>query len=173
MKTLVVGMQSSGASFVTFGLAQRPDTVAVIDLFCEERVPTELVAETAGADLVLKCTITAAIPLAEQNVRFRPNRLVLVTRNIDDVRASLNDKPWRDEAGTLDAKCDVYRDLLLRHLDWFDEVIAYERFARVAPAITRSPGDILRFNAERSAWCREQYGKKWGFGALRLPGGSP
>jgi hypothetical protein len=171
MKTLVVGMQSSGASFVTFGLAQRPDTVAVVDLHCLERVPN-LDAELAGADLILKCTITAAIPLAEQIVRFRPDRLVLVTRNIDDVRASLTDKPWRDEAGTLDAKCDVYRDLLLRHLDWFDEVIVFERFVRSALAITRTPDDILRFNADGSAWCRDHYGTKWGFGALRPSGGS-
>lgn len=170
MKTLVVGMQSSGASFVAFGLAQRPDTVAVVDLHCLERVPN-LDAELQGTDLLLKCTITAAIPLAEQIVRFLPDRLVLVTRNIDDVRASLTDKPWRDEAGALDAKCDVYRDLLLRHLDWFDEVIAYERFARAVPVITRSPDDILRFNADRSAWCRDFYGTKWGFGALRTPGG--
>lgn len=172
MKTLVVGMQSSGASFVTFCLAQGPDTVAVVDLHCRERVP-DLDAELAGADLVLKCTITAAVPLAEQVERFRPDRLVLVTRNIDDIRKSLSGKPWRDEAGTLDAKCDVYRDLLLRHLDWFDEVICYERFARTPPAITRSPDAVRRFNAARSAWCRETFGRKWGFGALRLSGENP
>ena len=33
MRILVYGMQSSGASLFTYFLAQRPDTIAVIDLW--------------------------------------------------------------------------------------------------------------------------------------------
>jgi len=167
MKTLVVGMQSSGASFVTFSLAQRPGTIAVVDLYCQELAPS-LDAEARQFDVLLKCTITAAIPLTAQIKRFRPDRIVLVTRNVDAIRQSLCRKPWRDQAGTMGQKLAVYQDLLLRRLDQFDQIICYERFIKQPREIVRSPEDILGFNAAHSSWACDNYKTRWGFGALRL-----
>jgi len=167
MKTLVVGMQSSGASFVTFCLAQPPATIAVVDLYCQEHAP-RLDEEARQFDVIVKCTITATIPLSRQIERFRPDRLILVSRNIDDVRRSLRTKPYRDQAGAMEEKIAVYRELLLRQLGRFDEVISYERFTRRLVPISRRKNEIVAFNAAHSAWCRENYGKKWGFGGLRV-----
>lgn len=98
MKTLVYGMQSSGASFVAFCLAQKPNTIAVVDLFCREEAPT-LDGEADGCDVVLKCVVNTIVPFQKQLERFRPDRVLLVTRNVDDVAASLGAKPYRDLGG--------------------------------------------------------------------------
>ena len=68
-------------------------------------------------DVIMKCTVAATIPLLEQVERFEPDRLILVTRNIDDIRWSLSTKPWRDQAGATEEKIAVYRNLLLRGMD--------------------------------------------------------
>ena len=166
MKTLVVGMQSSGASFVTFCLAQQPDTIAVVDLYSGAVAPP-LVGESRNRDVILKCTISARIPLQNQIRRFQPDRTILVTRNADAIRASLKQKHYRNQDGSIDAKVRVYRDILMRHLVWFDEIISYERFAANPPPITRTKAEVLEFNKKHSAWCRKYYRKRWGFGGLR------
>ena len=166
MKTLVYGMQSSGASFVTFCLAQKPNTIAVIDLFCREEAP-RLDEEADGRGVILKCVVNTVVPLKTQVERFRPDRLLLVTRNVDDVAASLGAKPYRDLGGPMKQKLDIYQDVLLRRLHLFDTVISYERFAADPPEIHRSRQEIVNFNATHSPWCRKYFGRKWGFGGLR------
>ncbi len=165
MKTLVYGMQSGGASFVTFCLAQRPNTIAVVDLFCREEAPS-LDEEAGRHDVILKCVVNTGVSLQTQIERFRPDRLVLATRNIDDVAASLETKPYRDLGGAIRQKLAIYRDTLLRRLRLFDEVLAYERHAAEPPTICRGQREILDFNAAHSHWCRRFFGRKWGFGGL-------
>jgi hypothetical protein len=166
MKTLLVGMQSSGASFVTFCLAQAPRTIAVVDLWCDFVAPP-LIQESARFDIILKATITANIPLERHLQSLKPDRFILVTRNVDEIRQSLVRKPWRDSGGLLEVKLRIYEDILLRKVHWFDQVIAYERVARTPPPLHRSREDIRRFNCEHSVWCKEAFEKQWGFGAYR------
>ena len=115
MKQLVIGMQSSGASYVTFMLAQARPCVAVIDLYCEQPAP-QLIEESLAHDVILKCTITANIPIEEQIARFSPDNIVLVTRSVVDISRSLNKKRWRDHGGTMEDKIQVYQDILLKRL---------------------------------------------------------
>jgi hypothetical protein len=166
LKTLVYSMQSGGASFVTWGLAQRPGTIAVLDLFCREEAPP-LDEEGFAHDVILKCVINTAVPLERQIERFRPDRLVLVTRNIDDLTKSLATKRYRDLGGSMEAKLAVYRNTLLRDLALFDQVISYERFAAHAPEMHRTVREVVEFSKSRSAWCREFFGHKWAVGGLR------
>ncbi len=166
MKTLVYSIQSGGASFVTWGLAQRPDTIAVIDLFCREEAPC-LDVEAAEYDVILKCVVNTKVPLERQIESFRPDRLVLVTRNIGDLTRSLTTKLYRDLGGSLEAKLAIYHDVLLRGLPLFDEVVSYERFAAHVPENRRTLREIVEFGKSQSAWCRKFYGHKWGLGALR------
>lgn len=169
MKTLLVGMQSSGASYATLCLAQDPKTIAVIDLWCEFVAPA-LVLESSRLDVILKVTITSTIPIERHLISFKPDRLILVTRNVDAIRTSLSRKPWRDAGGSMEAKFKSYEDILLRRMHWFDEVVSYERLVRVPRKIVRKPDEIRQFNCQRSTWCREHFGRGWGFGAYREDG---
>jgi len=151
---------------VTWRLAQRPGTIAVIDLFCREKAPC-LDEEAAGHDVILKCVVNTLVPLETQIEHFRPDRLVFVTRNIDYLTRSLAAKPYRDLGGSLEAKLAVYQNTLLRGLPLFDQVISYERFAARTPDIRRTVREVVQFSKSRSAWCRKFYGHKWGVGGLR------
>ena len=165
LKTLVYGMQSGGASFVTWRLAQRPGTIAVIDLFCREEAPC-LDEEATGHDVILKCVVNMLVPLETQIERFRPDRLVLVTRNIDDLTRSLAGKPYRDLGGSMEAKLAVYQNILFRGLPLFHQVISYERIAAHALETRRTVQEVVEFSKSRSAWCGKFYGHKWGVGGL-------
>jgi hypothetical protein len=151
-------------------LAQKPETIAVIDLFCNQVAPA-LDREAETCDVILKCTVTANISFEQQIAAFRPDRLVLVTRNIEAIRASLSRKPWANAGGGLDRKCAIYTDVLLRRIHHFDEVISYERLCSVNTPLTRSCAQILAHNQSHSIWCRDSFGSRWGFGAFAAEGG--
>lgn len=166
MKTLVYGMQSSGASFVTWTLAQAPGTIAVIDLFCREEAPS-LDEEAAKYNVIVKCVVNTKIPLERQIELFRPDRLLLVTRNIDDLRTSLSSKPYRDLGGPLAEKLAIYEDVLRRGLHQFDSVISYERVAARPSEIRRTVEQVVEYSKAHSPWCRKFHHHKWGVGGLR------
>lgn len=175
MKTLVYGMQSSGATYVAFCLAQPyrldgegPPTVAVLDLFSPEVCPS-LDEEARQCDVLVKCTINTGIPLDRHIESFQPDRLVLVTRNIGDVRASLSRKAHRNLGGPLEAKLAAYRSLLETELHRFDRVISYERFRRDGSPVCRNPNEIVEDSRRLSDWCNKNWRRRWGIGALRWP----
>ncbi len=168
MKTLVVGMQSSGASFVTFALAQRP-MIAIIDLYNRCLAPL-LEEESQQYDIILKCTITATIPLIQQFQRFQPDRAILVTRDVDAIRRSLRQKEYRDDMGTMEQKVGVYTLLLLHHMDWFDEVISYERFVKKNHPLVTTISEVTGFTEDHSRWARDNRGVSWGIGNLKSQG---
>jgi hypothetical protein len=141
---------SLGASLVTRGLGQRPGTIAVIDLFCWEEASC-LDKEAAEYDVILKYVVNTKVLLDRQIEHFRPDRLVPVTRNIDDLTRSLTTKLDRDLGGSLETKVTIYQNLLLRGLSLFDEVVSYERFAAHAPEIGRTSREVVEFGNSWSA----------------------
>lgn len=130
MKLLVHGMQSSGATALTLFLAQRPDTLALVDVpnnFAAPRVNPPL-------DMVVKTVITTAYPLAVHIERFRPDKTVLLLRDPRANYQSLSTKNYRHYSGLMDEKF-----LLLDHMfaqrESFDAVIEYEDFVARDPAV--------------------------------------
>lgn len=179
MRILVYGMQSSGASLFTFFLAQRPDSIGIIDLWPGFLAPR---LEDTEEDVVLKCLVTTEIPI-EQHIRsFKPDVKILFVRAKQANLESLAKKGYRDDGGTMSDKyVQLERDRSRR--DLFDFVISYEEFLRdrltllsvlrgvAAPEyydLKRTKYQILRFNRTHSAWCREQYWRQWGFGSIQF-----
>ncbi|HUP23856.1 MAG TPA: hypothetical protein VNB06_13050 [Thermoanaerobaculia bacterium] len=160
-------------------MAQGSETLAVIDLWS-----TEIAPDLGGDcnDIILKCVVSSTVPLHVQIERFRPDRTVLVLRNPYHNFLSLVRKEYSHEAGTVEEKFALlertyqntafdavwlFEDLLVTPhrvlqgarrlgLDLPDSALEYRR----------TTDDILQFNVKRSAWCRESFGTKWGFGNI-------
>lgn len=179
MRILVYGMQSSGASLFTFFLAQRPDSIGIIDLWPRFLAPR---LEDTDKDVVLKCVVTTAIPI-EQHIRsFQPDVKILFVRAKQVNLESLVKKGYRDGGGTMSDKyAQLERDSQQTGL--FDFVISYEEFLHdpatlisdlhglAAPEyydFRRTKYQILRFNRAHSVWCRRQYWRQWGFGNIQF-----
>jgi hypothetical protein len=162
MKTLVYGMQCSGASFVAFSLCQHP-CIAIIDLYNHLEAPC---LESDTDDIILKTTVSMWSTLEEQIDRFRPDKVVLVTRSIDDIMRSLSTKEFRRKGGAWPKKMARYANTLIYHIHRFDEVISYERVVRSGFEIKRTIDDILEYNCKHCEWAEQYYGLRWGFGQL-------
>lgn len=130
MKRLVYGMQSSGATALTLFLAQRPDTLALVDVpnnFAAPRIDPPL-------DMVVKTVITTAYPLAVHIERFRPDKTVLVLRDPRANYQSLSIKNYRHCSGLMDEKFLIL-DQVFAQRERFDAVIEYEDFVAKDPAV--------------------------------------
>lgn len=152
---------------MTLGFAQCPKTIAIVDLFCTEPAP-DLDQEAKLFDVVLKCTINTEHHLEDQVERFKPDRVILVTRDVAAIWSSLMRKDWRDRAGLIDQKIRIYEEILSRRLHVFDRIISFERFVAEPWHIKRGRDEIVDFNARHSQWAKENYEKKWSFGAVRF-----
>src|SRR5580704_13666858 len=108
MRVLLYGMQSSGASVLAFTLAQKPDSVAFVDIWNMFAVP-ELVTDR---DTVAKVVVTTAFSLDVHRRRFRPDVTLLVLRHPVDTYESLRGKPYANESGLMDEKLAVLEDVL-------------------------------------------------------------
>lgn len=174
MKVLIYGMQSSGATAFTFLMAQRKETVAILDLYCNELAP----AIHCEKDVVLKCVASANFSLEQHLESFQPDKTILFTRNLDSVILSLNNKNYKDKCGTLETKIKLYQETIDRK-ELFDIELSYEDLlARDIDKVKffidgsafdtpRSLSDIVSFNNEHCDWCRTWYHKKWHFGGLK------
>ena len=105
MKILVYGMQSSGASIITYFLAQKPDTLAFLDIFNKEIAPA--MDSAKDTDIVIKCTINPNIPLKKHLDSFKPDKTILVLRHPYYNYASLKNKRF---SGSIDNKFRVLED---------------------------------------------------------------
>jgi hypothetical protein len=123
MRVLLYGMQSSGASVLAFTLAQKPDSVAFVDIWNMFAVP-ELVTDR---DTVAKVVVTTAFSLDVHRRRFRPDVTLLVLRHPVDTYESLRGKPYANESGLMDEKLAVLEDVL-RAGTGFDHIVHYEDF---------------------------------------------
>ena len=130
MRLLVHGMQSSGATLFTYFLAQRPGSLALVDILNNYAAPR---IET-GLDMVAKCVVTTAYPIAVHRDRFKPDRTILLLRDPRDNYASLATKPYRNHSGLIDEKFALV-DTLFAERAQFDAVVHYEDFMDRDPAV--------------------------------------
>ena len=165
MKTLVYGMQSSGASYITWRLSQDPNTISVLDLFAHASAPA-FNLEHKSHDVIVKCAAVTLYGLDDQIECFAPDRLILVTRKMKDVVQSLSTKPYRNYGGLVSQKCEVFKREVSKHKADFDEVIAYEDICKIPFVPTRSVGEIVEFNIAHSKWCAANFNIAWGTGNI-------
>jgi hypothetical protein len=182
VRTLIYGMQSSGASLFTCLLAQIPDSVAIIDLFAQFLAPPL----TLDLPIFLKATISCEISFEDQCRSFNPDRRILFLRNPCDTYQSLSGKRYRDLYGKSIDKLRILDRLFRERKELFDLVVTYEDligdpaavlatlqangFALPAESLQfpRGPQQIARFAMDHSDWCRQNYLEQWAFGNMHL-----
>jgi len=120
MKTLIYGMQSSGASLFTYFMGQNPNAVVVIDLFNKHLAPF-LDFEEA----ILKCVVTNKYSWNQHYESFKPDNTILFVRNPFDNYTSLKRKAWRCENGRMHDKFPILEQEFIER-DKFDAVVHYE-----------------------------------------------
>lgn len=123
MRMLLYGMQSSGASVLAFALAQKPDSVAFVDIWNMFAAP-ELATDR---DSVAKVVVSTGYSLEVHRQRFRPDVTLLVLRHPADTYDSLGGKPYANEAGLMDEKFALLEQVF-RAGKGFDHIVYYEDF---------------------------------------------
>jgi hypothetical protein len=145
MRVFLYGMQSSGASLVTFFLGQAPRTVAVVDLWNSILTPP---LETVDADSVVAKAVVTTTYDAEDHVRsFRPDRKILVLRHPVQNYVSLSRRPYANENGSIDEKFEKL-EAVFRQPGLFDLTLLYEDFVQ-RPEYTVRALQELGVRAER------------------------
>lgn len=182
MRVLLYGMQSSGASLVTYFLGQQKRSFAIVDLWSWELVPPLEIPR--ARHIFAKCTVTT-MHMFEQHVHvFHPDRTVLILRDPAQNYASLRRKHYCDESGPIDDKFRKLEEVYQRRAE-FDLTLTYEDFvSRRRSTVNalrsvgidaearhysfpRSKDAILSYNVRHSDWAREHYNEKWGFGNVQ------
>ena len=125
MRILLYGMQSSGASVVAFTLAQKPHSLAFVDIWNMFAAPE---IESTDRDIVAKVVVTSAFELDVHRRRFRPDVTLLVLRHPADTYDSLFGKPYANENGLMDEKFEIVEQVFRSGVG-FDEILHYEDFA--------------------------------------------
>lgn len=184
MRILIYGMQSSGASLITYFLAQKKNTLALMDLRNTVLAPSEgNFSDFTNGDILLKCVVTSRYTFKEHLDSFRPNKTVLVLRNPCDNFTSLKTKHrYKNESGSVrDKFLRLNEEFMARNR--FNVVISYEDFLRdheqtvqamLAVGISAQPNyyefgrsiiEIKTFNRTNSRWCKENP-RRWGAGNI-------
>jgi hypothetical protein len=182
-RTLIYGMQSSGASLFACLLAQAPNTAAIIDLYSKCVAP----AIRIDVPLVVKATVSCYVRYEEHAASLNPVLQVLFLRNPFDVYASLMGKYYRNAGGPIPQKFLELERIFEAQQEFFDLVVLYERLilepASVIEALTqhgfplpanalsfpRSLKDIGRHTRRHCTWCRKQFRRRWGYGNVHVP----
>lgn len=166
MRTLIYGMQNSGASTYTLYLSQKKDCLGIIDLNNHRLAPF---IDTPH-DIHLKCVITTRYSLEQHVSAFRPDKIVLFVRNPYENHLSLKNKAYANKSGQMEEKFKIL-DKVFKSKSRFDEVIYFEQFIKdhAGYRFERSREQIRNFNDKHSIWCKnnptasgEEGG--WGFG---------
>lgn len=181
VKTLIYGMQSSGASLFTCFMGQREDSIAIIDLYIQWPAPR---AENArGEHLFLKATLSTALELNDHLRDFQPDKSILFLRNPYLNYHSLQSKPYATDWGSVDSKFEALEQCFSERTDHFDTVIHYEDFLfqphKVIEQLNdldlgfngnhlrmpRSLGQIYLHNLTHWPWSFRNY---WSFGNIHV-----
>jgi hypothetical protein len=117
-------MQSSGATLVALLLAQRVESVAILDVYCGRLAPPAA-AFPVECPAIVKATVSGACTFADQRARFEPDHTVLVLRHPCHMAVSLLRKPYAEMGGTVDEKL-VRFEQAFRERDSFDVAVRYE-----------------------------------------------
>lgn len=124
MRVLLYGMQSSGASVLAFTLAQKPESLAFVDIWNMFAAPE---IEAAESDIVAKVVVTTAFSLEVHRRRFRPDVTLLVLRHPVDTFYSLSGRSYANENGLIDEKFALLEEVF-RAGSGFDHIVHYEDF---------------------------------------------
>jgi hypothetical protein len=180
MRIFIYGMQSSGASLLTFLVGQIPRSIVIADLWISYLAP-HLMSEEV---IVLKATISD-IPLEVHLDSYQPTMKILHLRHPADITASLEAKFYRDEGGSLETKLQTL-DRTFHARDQFDLTVFYEdlisnpkevlrqlRDAGIglppeAEKFHRKPTSIVSDARTSSEWCNLHYNNGWGLGNAHL-----
>lgn len=169
MKTLVYGMQSSGASVFTYWLAQQEPCVAVIDLYFDQLAPF-----IEHPNVILKCTNTLTHSLEEQIDSFKPDNVLLFVRNPVENYLSLLKKSYANAGGQVMEKLLLFNRIIAEKK--YNHLIRYEDFIcrKVDPRIGKPANflfqktieEVIHYNFQHSDWCKKNYETKWGTGNI-------
>ena len=169
MRTLIYGMQSSGASLFCYWMAQQSGSVAVIDLYHDQVAP-----RIDHPDVVLKCVVTRSIGIDAHLESFAPDRVIIFCRNPVENCLSLSEKVYANFGGSIDEKMGVL-DAILRS-GRFRNVVRYEDFimgrfpedlgSASNYEFARTIDEVKSYNFENSEWCKQNYKKRWGTGNI-------
>jgi hypothetical protein len=130
MRLMVYAMQSSGASLFTYFLAQRPGSLAIVDVFATSMCPS---LETDD-DVLVKCTIAVDHKFDDHAERFRPDATLLFLRDPVQNYLSLRTHWYRDHGGRIDDKFRLLEESF-RTRARFTAVIDYEDFVTRRPEL--------------------------------------
>jgi len=182
MRLLIYAMQSSGASTFCYFLGQRPDSVAVIDVWSRGVTPP---IETAFP-VVAKATVNMILTAADHIASFVPDRKILFVRDPVAVYASLIHYPYANRFGAIEDKFARFDAEFAG--GGYDAIVRYEDFVARAPgflrqinalgwpcdatfyAMPRSIAAIQRFNDAASPWLAQHNGDGWGVGNIKDAG---
>src|SRR4051812_33338794 len=122
MKLLIYSMESTGASTFCYFLGQRPNSVAIIDVWSACLTPRL----DLTTPVVAKATVTAVYGATDHITNFDPDRTILFIRDPVAVYASLIKYHYANEYGSAAEKLsrfdDEYRNVK------FDLTLRYEDF---------------------------------------------
>ena len=168
MKTLIYGMQSSGASLFTYWLAQQPDTVAVVDLYSSQPAPF-----IDRPNTILKATVNTKFHFDDQYAAFRPDVVIAFVRNPVENLIRLSEKSYVNLNGSPIDKL-MAMDTFLQS-GRYDFLVKYEDFIlkkdiglgkKEFYKFERSIQDVVDFACLHDKWCNANYRKKWGTGNI-------
>lgn len=182
MRILLYGMQSSGASLVTFFIGQMPRTVTVVDLWNMLLMPR--IDAVDAENVVGKAVVSSLFDFEDHARSFEPDKTVLVLRHPVHNYVALSRKYYADESGGID---DKFRQIeaSFRERNRFDLTLLYEDFVERPEATIRALRDagvpaeedyyafprtqeeMKEFNFKQSAWCREHFESGWAFGNVQ------
>lgn len=174
MKVLTYGMQSSGATLFNYLLSQRENTIAILDLFCNEICPS---IDDKKNDIFIKCTISNFIDLQQHLDSFNPDLVILFKRNVDDVVRSLQKKDHANRCGNIEEKIEKYNQILNEKkfdIEYSYEEMMNKKICSLKKIIDnssfdfkRTVYDVIEYNCLNSFWCKDNLKKKWWIGCLR------
>ena len=180
-RLLIYAMESSGASTFCYFLAQRPGSVAIVDLWSGcVAPPLEL-----PHPVVIKATTNMAFRAEDHVASFTPDRTILFIRDPVAVYSSLIKYRHGGLFGTVEEKMARFDNDFANGK--FDIVLRYEDFVTRDPRIieevnnlgwecngeyynlSRNSDAIKEFNLSASEWMRDNYPQCWGFGNFKGP----
>lgn len=179
MRLLIYALESSGASTFCLFVAQRADSVAIVDLWTKMLAPR---LDIPG-DVVIKATATPLFDLAQHIESFRPDRTILFVRDPVLNYASLSKYPYANEHGTIDEKFVRFdrelaswpAELVFRYEDFIarDPRVPDRLTALGWPAepgyydLTRSTTAIKLHTLTHSEWASQELDRSWGIGNIK------
>ena len=126
MRIFIYAMQSSGSSSICYFLAQKKDSLAIIDLWTEAGVAPSF-KDVKVKDIIIKCTILKNASLKEHLESFNPDKKILVLRHPYYNYVSLKNKSHINKGGAIDEKFRLLEEIF-KNREKFDLVVLYEDF---------------------------------------------